>query len=420
LVREACAAVHEGLARSHQARAWELLQERDAEGNAKGALPYTAQALAEFAAAHDRDPDDVGVVHHLAIAHHAHAWDLELQGDPHAVHAWERALGYWRIVAASGEFWASLEAHFLASDPKADLALLAEVRRDLLEHLLDIHVDFVRHYCESAMPERANAHVELVKRARIPPAVTKRLLDKVFDAMTGAVPEARATQAYASALTTLDRFLVLFPDYLPALRMYAEICKEWVASMSYLDDWDAIRQVSERADPYARRLEAHPGLDDQPLAQTALEELTCELVRRSRDRGESYFAARGSKPLGVAERDAAKAAFELGMTWGRLGCQRSPSGSPRRTLLAACLYGHAASLCEEATEVRDAEIDDRTKVVTALRLFRLAEAAVAEALGYAPGEEQLIQLLETLQNIVLELEAHKSRLALSAPFGDLL
>ena len=73
-------------------RAWELLQERDAEGECPRALALCgAAALAEFARPHREDPDDFGVVHHLAIAFHARAWDLELAGDPLAAETWEEA-----------------------------------------------------------------------------------------------------------------------------------------------------------------------------------------------------------------------------------------------------------------------------------------------------------------------------------------
>src|SRR5436309_842417 len=104
LVREAGTAVREALARSHLAAAWEALHERAAEDNLRGPLPYSNRALAELALAHEQFPDDAGVAHHLAIAHHARAWDLEIQGDPGAAQAWELALGYWRTVAASADF----------------------------------------------------------------------------------------------------------------------------------------------------------------------------------------------------------------------------------------------------------------------------------------------------------------------------
>src|SRR3954462_15198289 len=162
LVRDARAAIQEMSARSHLAKAWGSLQERDIDGNALWALPYTESALAEFEATHRREPDDVGIVHHLAIIHHARAWDLELHNDAQAADAWKTALDYWQVLASSGEFPTGLEAKLLTCDPNADPALLAEVLRDLPENLIDVHVAFVRHYSELGEEARARTHVDLI------------------------------------------------------------------------------------------------------------------------------------------------------------------------------------------------------------------------------------------------------------------
>jgi hypothetical protein len=94
-------------------------------------LPYTDEALAEFEAAHAREPDDVGIVHHLAIAHHARAWDLELSRDARAADEWKLSLDYWQTLAASDDFRNGLEAKLLTCDPNTDPAALAEVLNDL-------------------------------------------------------------------------------------------------------------------------------------------------------------------------------------------------------------------------------------------------------------------------------------------------
>ena len=52
----------------------------------------------------------------------------------------------------------------------------------------------------------------------------------------------------------MERFLHLFPEHLPALRLHAELCTAWVAGLSYKDDWPAIAEVSDRAAPFARRV----------------------------------------------------------------------------------------------------------------------------------------------------------------------
>lgn len=405
LVRDGREAVREAIARSLVTNAWEALQERNGEGNARGALPWTDDALAGFVAAHRRDPGDVGLVHHLAIVHHARAWDLELAGDPRAADAWQQALACWRTLAAAREFWAGLEAKLLALDPAADCRPMADLRRDLLEHLLDIHVDFVRHHSESGAPERAASHVEIVRRAEIPPAVKKRLIDKVFNAMTGAVPDAKAAGAYDPALITVERFLDLFPDHLAALRLYAEICHEWLGTLSY-ERWDEIVRLATRCEHQVRRLGNHAQLRTEPLGRTVLEDLTFEFALRGHDRGRSHSQRSPTQGLTVINRDAARAAFEFALRWGRIGYPESPSGSRVRSVFGMCVNSQVVSLAEEANdEVRGAAIDPRLMEATLTTLYRRAADLLEEALDAEPDDETLGKNLAIVQDRLRELGA---------------
>lgn len=404
IIRRSRAAVEEAMGRMALSRAWEQLQERDAEGDPKGPLPYTEAALKELAAAHAHDPEDIGVVHHLAIAHHARAWDLELAGDARAAREWERALGCWRIIAAASEFWDRLERKYRECDPEAAASPVAALRRDLLEDLLDVHVDFIRRYSESQTPDRANAHLEIVRRASIPPAVRRRLTDKVFDAMTGSVPEAKATRNFESALTLIERFLALFPDHLPALRMHAEISEERISGLSYKDDWDEIVGCEQCARPHAERLAAHPGLASDPLARRALEELAVGVGKRSNDRA---FAA-----LTSADRVTAREAAEVGIWWGRLAGPGCPEDTPLRNLYAICLYRWVGCLDREAAEVRrDRDVDERTQRAASIRLYRQAIAGLEEALAARPPSRELVQHVEQAltqcRDIVTRLETER-------------
>jgi tetratricopeptide (TPR) repeat protein len=404
LVRDGRAAVQDALSRSAAAEAWEALLERDQDGNAKGALAYTDTAIRLFEAAHQKDPDDIGVVHHLAIARHARAWDLELLGDPRAAQEWEEALARWRQVAAAPAFWDALRAKLHAVDPSCDAALLAAVRRDLLFDLLEVHVDFVRHYCEAGTPERAASHVEIVRRARIPPAAKKKLVDRVYDAMTAGVPEARASSEHESALTTLERFLELFPDHLPALRQHAEVSGEWVRGTSY-ERWDEIRALSARAEPHARRLAQHPQLAEDPLARVALQDLCAELALKGRDRGTAFAPKSEDEPLPPHRRDAGRAGFEFGLDWARLGSPGSPRESRVRVLFGICAQGLTFSLHHEALENLGAsDLDQRLRFRTARRLYERAQALLEEARRVEPEEAEHDNALRVVQNVIDQIE----------------
>ena len=87
LIRDSRQAVREFSRRMHLVKAWELLQERDNDGNPKGPLPYTDEAISEFYAAYSCNRDDIVVIHHLAIAHHARAWDRERYMHGHQLRA---------------------------------------------------------------------------------------------------------------------------------------------------------------------------------------------------------------------------------------------------------------------------------------------------------------------------------------------
>ena len=411
LVSTARAAVSEARARIHLARAWDALQERDAEGQPRGARPYADEALAELLQAHAHDPEDIGVVHHLAIAYHARAWDWELAGDTRATDEWERALNHWHTVVVTREFWGGLKEKLRSCDDSADPQLLTEVRASLLEHLLDVHVDFVRHYCESTAPDRANAHVEIVRRARIPPAVKKRLVEKVYEAMTGGVSEARARQEHASALGTLERFLALFPNHLPALRQHAEATREWLACLSYLDDWDEVLAVSARAEPHARRLASHAELSSAPLAQAALEELAFELLLKGDDRHDSC-AAESAAGGGALRRDEARTVCEFGLRWGRLAFPISLADSRIKKLAARSMNSLALSLYEEWEEVAESDTDYNTKLVAMIDLLRPATTLAEEALTCDPRNEAITHNVKLFQDILTKLEAEKTELDL--------
>lgn len=419
LIQDARVAVHEATARSRLSKAWELLQERDANGNALWALPYTEPALAEFEAAHGREPDDVGIVHHLAIAHHARAWDLELRNDAGSADAWKIALNYWQMLAASSDFRNGLEAKLLTCDPNIDPAALAEVLLDLPEKLLDVHIAFIGHYSELGEEARALSHVELVKQANLKTEIKERFIEKVFEAQTGSVAEAKANQSFASARTTVERFLQLFPDHLAALRLYIEVCTEWLKGLGYKEDetWEEAMRIADSAKPFARRLEAHPRIKDDPLAMTALETLSYEMAYKTSDRGEMYFADSETQPITFDQREGARKAFALAIEWCRIGKQHRPEGSTVNSLLAFCLDYHAMTLIIEAKEVLETGLDTKTELTAAIRLYRQSVAELEEAVVILPDSENTRVRCERRREDLAELESRQKMMNLFGSIG---
>jgi len=415
LTRDCLAAVREGRDRSHAWRAWESVQERDSDGNAKGPLPYTEEALAAWDRAERLHPNDPALLHHLAIAHHARAWDLEIAGSPEAPEAWEKALGYWRRISARGDFWSDLKAKLLQCRPEASADVVDSLRGSLMEHLLDIHVDFVRHYFEGGEPHRAGVHVEIVRRARIAPAVRKRLKDKLFAAMTGSVGESLQSRAFESALAPVEQFLSLFEDHLPALRLHAEICKEWLSGLSYGDGWDEILTLARRARPRTERLAGHADLKAHPLAGDALQELASLFTQRGSNRGDAFFA-RKDEMHSEDKRRQALDAYEFSVEWGRAALPVSSPGSGPRRLLGHVLNNQAICLQSEIPQIMEADVDLETKLDTAMNTLRRVISKLEEAAEADPDDEVIPKNLDASEEALADLEKKKTLLKLN-PFA---
>jgi hypothetical protein len=412
LIEEARVAVGEIIIRSHLVQAWNHLQEHDAEGNPRGTTPYTDKAITAFQAAYSRAPEDIIVTHHLAIAHHARAWDLELRDDPRAEAEWEQALSFWQALADSSAFWTGLETKLLNCDPQADPGLLVVVQREFFDNLLDIHVDFIRHHLEIGDQQRAMTHVGIIGRSRMAEPIKNRFTEKVFQSLTGAVQEAKMKQDYESALTALERFLSLFPDHLLALRMYAEVCKEWASGLSYQDSWDEIEALGSRAYPRAKCLRSHPDLTSDPLAMTAMEEAAFELGVRGRLRGEMYLAARETRATTVAEHDAASSAFRFSIEWGQIAKDHSPDQSPLKNMLSTALFYQAVLLHLEAQDLLavDSEVivgDLKIVDEAILRLYSDALALAEESLIYVPGDEAVLDAIKYFKDKIAEYESRR-------------
>ncbi len=405
LLRESRVAVAVVKKRMRLVAGWQALQERDKNGQPKGPLPYSDVAMTEFNNALAEDPENPDIIHHLAIATHARAWDLELQDDPKAAAEWERALGHWRAVISSSSFWDGFREKLMAIDPAADPALITTLRSDLYEQLLDIHVDFIRRYFEGNNPNRAAVHVGIIGRARIPPAVRARLTDKLFAAMTVSVAQARAMQEFEAALGPVEQFLALFKTHLPALQAHAEICRDWVTALSYSGDWQKIVSLYARAEPYAKHLAGHDKLTATPLAKSVLEELAIECMRKAKDRGNHHLALLTDGAFSQTEHDEAEWAFEQALAWGRCGMPASTSGSGLRLLLASALNDRMI-LClkHEMPSILESDIDLKAKLNTQIFLFKKCIVLLEEAVQVYPEDTTINSNLQGIRKDLEKME----------------
>ncbi|WP_460695731.1 hypothetical protein [Nocardia thraciensis] len=137
--------------------------------------PFTPRALRLWEQ-HDSDPDsDPRSLHHLAIAQHAHAYQLELDGDEAAFPQWARALGSWARLYGDSRFWDLMRTHMstVMTDTSEVASAIDRVRADLPASLLELHVSRVLQLRTTRLPW-ATAHMRLIRTAPFPPAEISR------------------------------------------------------------------------------------------------------------------------------------------------------------------------------------------------------------------------------------------------------
>jgi hypothetical protein len=362
-------------------------------------LPYTAAGAKSLEQWLARDPENHQLLHRLAIARHCHAWDLELANDARAATEWMQALECWRKIETNRDFWEARKARFLAcAGQGADTTWLDALRRDLLDQLLDIHADFICYYSEMGTPRRALAHVDLVKRARIPPVSRNRLLAKVMGVMTATVADTRQRRAYGAALGAVEQFLAMFPDYLPALRLYMEVCEEWLETLSYENDWQIILEIADRCRGHAACFAGCANAGDELLGKAALSALGAHFCRMAVKKGLPYVRFMdGEGPGGLSRTEAAEA-FRLGIEWGRLTGPPSVESAPVRGWFAECAKGWAKVERQAAVEMleRGGGADRHG----AAAVFEDLLAVLREAAGVSPEDAAVLQerFIEPLEN----------------------
>lgn len=348
----------------------------DAEEGAGQLLPYTSEAIIHLERLLEADPGDARLLHHLAIARHARAWDWELAADPRAAAEWERALSLWRRLQTDTHFWEGLSRRLRKLNGGSDDSdWLERVRGSLLEQLIRIHVDFVCHWTNEGRNDLALSHVRIIRKAQIPPAARSRMIGLVFEFMTGGVAEARERRDYAGALSALDAFRTLFPDHSPALRQSLEICADWVDSLAQATEWQTIEALAHRSRPVQEEAAKIPPATADPLLRPAMMELATLIALNARKRGESFFESDGVRGDEESAMRSAIAAFQLGHDYAAGLVHESPAESYLRRWFHQCCVGWAVALRTLSIKANNVEGDARK----ALALLRPAFALLEDA-----------------------------------------
>ena len=388
--------------------AWDLLQEKDEDGLSKGALPYTLKAINALRTAYRNNPDSIGIAHHLAISYHAYAWDLEIANDSRAEKFWRLALEFWRKVISSGQFWRDMQSKMIECDNEIseDTARkhVENIRKNLYENLLDIHVGFITYYHECGCMDRASIHVTIVNTAQIPPAVSYRLMKQVYGEMTRSLPESLNAGDYISALKTVESFHDMFPGHIESLVTYMEIAKKWLHSCSYMDNWNTIVDITKSIKPYTEKLILHDDFSSDPTARIGLADMVKEIFYHSFDRTQSLLPQENSE-ITVANRDAAMDSFMLAIEFGRIAYPSAPNGHEITKMLPVFLRNYVFCIDLKFSELIESKTLADNSILSSVSCDLLEEAIkyMEESLSYEYNErasqelEQYKELLGLLQ-----------------------
>lgn len=175
--------------------------------NQDGAVhPVTAEALRLWRELDAESAGDHRSLHHLAIAEHALAHRLDLDGDDAAPEQWRSALRCWARLGAAPAFWSDLRTHLAAVVPDAtvdDIAVaVAHAQTQLPAHLLEPHITRVLQL-RRGDPERARAHVEILHTApfaaEVIAAARRRLTREAISSVRGLLREDHLDRALEEA-----------------------------------------------------------------------------------------------------------------------------------------------------------------------------------------------------------------------------
>lgn len=195
--------------------------------------PWTEQAHATWTQARGPDP---WRHHHLAILHHARAYDLEMAGSPEASHCWTAALRHWAAVHADDAFWARMTRHLgehmgAGIDPN----VVAGVRDRLPRDLLEPHRDLIAVY-QSSDPERARSHMRVVKSAPFDPDTIDGVRVGFVREVVAAVPDTVNTADFEAMIAELRRWLDIDEDNAHLVQAFLYVYRKFDEHVWNADD----------------------------------------------------------------------------------------------------------------------------------------------------------------------------------------
>jgi tetratricopeptide (TPR) repeat protein len=407
--------------------------------------PWTEQAEAIWVRATD---PDLWRHHHLAVLHHAKAYDLESGQSPEALQHWSAALQHWSEVHADDAFWARMARHLsehMGIEVRPDV--VAKVRARLPRELLEPHRDLIAAY-QASNPERARSHMRILKSAPFDRDLIDDLRLQFADDVMATIPDAVETADFKVMIAELRRWQHIDENNAHLLRSLLYAYRKFNEQVWDADDGvtlvaENIRQTEQLlkvigavpADPagvarYVEQLrELRPaGLPQDVLpAEIARHEFWSGFVsERLADERFSWESSPGSRK--ECERNAARAVQHFNLA-RRLDSQLALDGyysaSPSLEASAESLWGlcllssrqyvGAAQHFRRATTLKPSVVRYWCELAQALLMpdtvsaaaVAEAEQAITEAAARVlqSGERKRLTELETLNRLLVARRA---------------
>jgi hypothetical protein len=178
--------------------------------------------------------------HHLAIALHARAYDLELAGDaPAAFPYWKRALAQWAGLYHDSAFWDRMHEH-LEAVTGAPVApeTIQQVRERLPRDLLAPHLTLAdEHRVDD--PARARAHLELVRGSGFGHSAVTRARSELVRGVLREVGRDVEEGRFADVVELLESWLRVDPTNIELARALLYATRQHVEVVVAAPGWPA-------------------------------------------------------------------------------------------------------------------------------------------------------------------------------------
>jgi hypothetical protein len=200
--------------------------------------PYNDEAFKAWTDLLRLSPRDIETIHHLAIMHHARAFDLESSGEPTRSDAdWQEAMPLWFQLWKADEFWrrlADIACKGINRDP------VDALREEFPRRLLQVHYDIA---FDSQTPKhRAKFHLELAGKSPFPTDALADVRHGTYSRVIAAVPkevwnsDVLDPQIISKGTEAILKYLALDPGCDPALedalRLEVRLLRAWSTDLA--------------------------------------------------------------------------------------------------------------------------------------------------------------------------------------------